>query len=139
VPPQGSATPPEYHPADTVIQRFSDRVEPPTWQAIQDVLTGRVTSNIHTITDYRVDDTTVVRRESSVASQVDPQDPAHATAHGTSIQHIRRPNQVIWGRADLMVQATTSHFHISLDVELKINGAPHYSKRWVESVARQLL
>jgi hypothetical protein len=139
VPAQGSATPPEFQPSDVVIRRFSDAIQPPTWQVIHDVLTGRVTSNIRTVTDYRVDDTTVVQRDSAVASQVDPRDPAHATAHGQSIQRIIRPSQEIWGKADLMVQATATHFHISLDVEMKINGAPHYSKRWVESVPRQLL
>jgi hypothetical protein len=139
VPAQGSAAPPQYQPSPNQPQRFSDAPNPPTWQVVQDVLTGRVTSKVASTHEYRVNATTVVRRDFSVVSQVDPKDPAHASAHGTSLHQIIRPNHDISANSDLMIQATASHFHITVDLEVKMNGAPHFSRRWVESIPRQLL
>jgi hypothetical protein len=139
VPPQGSATPPEYQPSPVSVQRFSDAIQPPVWQVIQDVLTGRVTSDVHSIVEFRVDDTTVIRRDNQVVSQVDPKDPAHASAKGRSAQSIMRPNQTVYCCSDLMIQATASHFHLTIDLDVRVNDAPHFSRRWVESIPRQLL
>jgi putative CocE/NonD family hydrolase len=139
VPPQGSAAAPEFEPSPANLQRFSDAVQPPVWQVIQDVLTGRVTSDVHSVMEYRVDDTTVIRRDNQVVSQVDPKDPAHASAKGRSAQYIIRPNHTVYCCSDLMIQATASHFHITIDLDVRVNDAPHFSKRWVESIPRQLL
>jgi hypothetical protein len=119
------------------VSKFTAATQPPTWQVIYDVFTGRVTSNIYTMTEYRVDETTVIRRENSVVSQVDPADPAHASAHGRSIHHIIRPNHVTRGCSDLVIQATATHFHLTIDLDVQVNDAPHFHKRWVESVPRR--
>jgi len=139
VPAQGSATPPEFLPSRMTVSKFTAATQPPTWQVIYDVFTGRVTSNIYKVDEYRVDETTVIRRENSVVSQVDPRDPAHASAHGRSIHYIIRSNHVTRGCSDLMIQATATHFHITIDLDVQVNDAPHFHKRWVESVPRQLL
>jgi hypothetical protein len=41
--------------------------------------------------------------------------------------------------SDALVQATENHFHITTSLEVQINGVPHYTKQWTESVPRQLL
>jgi hypothetical protein len=50
-----------------------------------------------------------------------------------------RPNQVTEACADVAVQATATHFDITIDLMVRVNGALHFTKRWVESVPRQLL
>jgi hypothetical protein len=139
VPAQGSAVPPEFKPSRMKVNKFSAATQPPTWQVITDVLTGRVTSNIYSKVEYRVDDTTVISRESAVVSQVDPKDPAHASAYGRNLHHIIRPNFVARASSDLTIQATATHFHITINLEVRVNEGLHFHKRWAESIARQLM
>ncbi len=139
MPAHGSAISLEFQPSRASVSRFSDALRPPTWQVITDVLTGRVTSNLGSVREYCVDDTTVIRREFSVVSQVDPRDPAHSSALGQSMNYIYRPNHVIRGNSDLMIQATATHFHLTIDLDVRINDAPHFQRRWAASVERRLL
>jgi hypothetical protein len=39
----------------------------------------------------------------------------------------------------ITVQATKTHFHITIDLEVKMNKASTFTKRWLESVPRVLL
>ncbi|MBI3763867.1 MAG: CocE/NonD family hydrolase [Chloroflexi bacterium] len=135
----GSGAPPEFLPSPKVISTHSSAVQPPKWQIIRDVLSGRTTADIRYNLAFRVNDTTVIEREFSSVCQVDPSDPAHASIHGWHECRSVRPNQVTQGRTDVVIQSTETHFHITIDLEIRVNDAPHFNKRWVESVPRQLL
>ena len=139
VPAQGSATPPSFLPSPVAMERHTDRSDPPVWEVVRDVLTGRVTVRLHEQREQRVSDTTVVGREYLMTASCDPADPASASAHGRHVSRIRRPNSLVEGRSDVLVQASATHFHVTIDLELSVNGAPHHSRRWVESVPRMLL
>jgi hypothetical protein len=136
---QGSATPPAFHPSTRVIPHHSAAVTPNTWKVTQDVLTGRVTTEVMVKTAFRVSDSTVIQREFASVCHLDPQDPAHANAHGWHVCRVVGPNQVFQGRADVLLQSTATHFHMTIDLEVRVNDAPHFSKRWVDSIPRQLL
>ncbi len=43
------------------------------------------------------------------------------------------------GSSDVLIQATATHFHVTIELELRVNGTLHHSDRWVESVPRVLL
>lgn len=139
VPATGSATPPTFLPSPREMARHSDRIEPPAWEVVHDVLRGRSQVRIHETHDDRINDTTAVRREYSLVADCDPRDPASASARGRHVSRIARPNSVIEGSSDVLIQATTTHFHVTIDLELHVNGTLHHSKRWVESVPRVLL
>jgi hypothetical protein len=139
VPAHGSAEQPAFEPSPKTLARHATAIEPPTWKVITDVLTGRVTADICYKLAFRVNDSTVIHREWSSVCQVDPKDPAHSTVRGWHVCSIDRPNSTLQGRTDVMVQATASHFHMIIDLALTVNGAPHFSKRWVESIERRLL
>ena len=139
VPARGSAMPPEYLPSRRVVGRHSDAIAPPTWELGRDLLTGRTSVKVCAPRSVRINATTVIERESATVCQVVPHDPAHASARGWHVHRILRPNQVVQGRTDVLIQATASHFHVTIDLEVQVNGAPHFAKRWVETVERQLL
>jgi putative CocE/NonD family hydrolase len=139
VPAAGSAVPPAFVPSAHAIKRHSDAASPPTWEVTKDVLTGNTSVRICVPISMRINDRTVVERESGTICRVAPGDPAHASARGWHVHRIVRPNQVVQGRADVLIQATATHFHITIDLEVRINDAPHFSRRWVETVERQLL
>jgi hypothetical protein len=86
-----------------------------------------------------VNDTTVIEREASSTFEVAPSRPAEASARGLHFYRIIRPNQQLQARADVAVQATTTHFHLTIEVEVRVNGALHFNRHWVESIARNHL
>jgi uncharacterized protein len=139
VPPHGSATPPQYRPSSRAMVRHSDRTERPSWQVVHDVLVGRSQVRIREASDERINDTTAVRREYSLVADCDPYEPSSASAHGRHLSRIARPNSVIEGSSDVLIQATATHFNITIDLVLRVNGTIHHSKRWVEAVPRLLL
>lgn len=139
VPAEGSATPPEFAPSPQTMARHSDRTEPPTWEVGHDVLGGRSRVRIAEAHDDRIDDTTAVRREYSVVADCDPADPASASAHGRHTSRITRPSFVAESSSDVTVQATATHFDVTIELEVLVNGKLHHSRRWVESVPRVLL
>jgi putative CocE/NonD family hydrolase len=136
VPVEGSAAPPAFDPSLRTVTRHAEAIHPPTWQVTRDQLTGRTTVQLGHSASWRVNDTTVVEREASSTFEVVPSRPSDASAKGWHIYRIVRPNQVTQARADLAVQATTTHFHLTIEVEVRVNGALHFTKHWVDSVPR---
>ncbi len=139
VPAQGSAAPPAFLPSPVAMERHTDRPDPPVWEVVHDVLTGRTAVKIEEAGEVRINDSTVVAREYALTASCDPADPASASAHGRHVSRIRRPTAVVEGRSDVLVQASATHFHVTIDLELSVNGALHHSRSWVESVPRVLL
>lgn len=119
--------------------RHSDRADPPSWTIVHDVLSGRSQVRFHEAEDERINDTTLVRREYSLVADCHPHDPASASAYGKHLSRVTRPNSVMEGSSDVLIQATATHFNVTIDLELRVNGTIHHSKRWVESVPRVLL
>lgn len=139
VPLDGSAPAPVFEPSPAIVTHHAAAVRPPRWENSVDVLTGRATVSVELDTEFRVDDRTVIRREWGSISTVDPRDPGHASARGWFEGTITRPNAVITGRADTAIQSTPTHFHVTIDLDIRVNDRPHATRRWVESFPRQLL
>ena len=104
-----------------------------------DVLTGRVTSDVRVDQSFRASPDTVIEREFAAVCQVDPGDPAHASAHGWHVNRTVRANETIQGRCDTVIRSTATHFHVTIDLEVRVNDAPHAARRWVVTIPRALL
>jgi hypothetical protein len=139
IPAGASAPPPRFQPSSRSISRHSEAVQPPTWTARRDQLTGRTSVDLRYEANWRVGEASVFERESSSTFQVDPAQPSDASARGAHVFRVVRPNHVTESRADLAVQATATHFHLSIDLAVSVNDALHFSRHWAESVPRQLL
>lgn len=139
VPRRGSATPPEFAPSAATPQRHAAAVHPPTWQVRTDVLTGRVTSDVRVDVAFRASADTVIERQFAAECTVDPRDPAHASAHGWHVNRVSRAGDTIQGRCDTVIRSTASHFHVTIDLEITVNDRPHATRRWTESIPRDLL
>jgi hypothetical protein len=88
---------------------------------------------------FRASPDTVIEREFAAECTVDPTDPAHASAHGWHVNRVIRPSDTIQGRCDTVIRSTASHFHVTIDLEITVNDRPHASRRWTESIPRNLL
>jgi hypothetical protein len=139
VPAQGSAMPPQFRPSPRSVYPHSEATDPPVWRISRDQLTGRTTVDIQWGTKWRVGATAVVERRSSSRSDVNPYDPSDAGARAEHVFRVSRPNQITEARADVAVQATATHFQVTIEVEVRVNGALHFTKRWAESVPRHYL
>ena len=139
VPAQASAPPPVFRPSPKLPSRHALAPEPPTWRVEQDVLTGTTTVVVKYATQFRPIPSVLIQREFASHSQVDPRDPAGASVRGWHECRVARPNQVIQGRTDAHIQATATHLHVTLDLEVRVNGALHFNRRWAETIRRELL
>jgi putative CocE/NonD family hydrolase len=139
VPARGSATPPRFHPSSQSVSHHSEATNPPTWRVIREQLTSRASVDLHFGTTWRVSDTTVIERESSSSFDVSPHRPSDAGARGRHIFRLVHPRRVIEACSDVAVQATPTHFHLAIELEVRVNGALHFTKHWAESVPRHYL
>ena len=139
VPAGGSATPPRFQPSSRAVSRHSEATDPPTWRVTRDLLANRTSVDLHTGSRWRVSNTTVVERESSSSFDVNPHRPSDAGAQGRHIFRLVRPGSVTESRADVTVQATATHFHLAIELAVRVNGALHFTKHWAESVPRHYL
>jgi hypothetical protein len=139
VPAGGSAQAPSFQPSTQSVSRHSEAIDRPTWQVTRDLLTGRAAVDLQWDGRLRVDDTTVIERQSSSRFDVDPRRPGDASARGRHVFRLVRPGSVTESRADVMVQATATHFHLVIELGVRVNGALHFTKHWAESLPRQYL
>jgi hypothetical protein len=139
VPAEGSAAPPQFKTSKRTISPHREATKPPVWQFTQDQISGRTTVTLFHSNNWRVNDTITIEREASSTFEVDPARPSDASAKGCHLYRIVRPNQEIQSKADLSVQATNTHFHLIIQVEVRVNGALHFTKHWAETVPRHYL
>jgi hypothetical protein len=139
VPTEGSATPPTFLPSPIQRERHALRAQPPTWEIINDALTRRATVRLHEEDEGRINGTTVVYRDFDLTTTVDADDPAHATAYGRHSTIIRRPGAETTAISSVLIEAAATHFHVTINLELQVNGLQHHTRQWVQSVPRILL
>jgi len=139
VPAAGSATAPEFRPSPEKLSRHSDRAVPPTWEVVHDALSRRARVHIFEKITERITGTTVVTREYELNSVVDADDPAGAAARGRHTSTISRPGGVTQATSSVRVQASATHFHVTIDLAVSVDGLVHHARQWTESVPRQLL
>jgi uncharacterized protein len=139
VPAEGSSPAPRFAPSAETRERHSDRPDPPTWEVAEDVLTGRRRVRIRSARGDRVNARTAVERRYEFEGEVDPADPASASARGRHTSRIVRPASETAATSDVVIQASAGHFHVTIDLVVTVDGQPHATGRWAESIPRRLL
>jgi hypothetical protein len=87
----------------------------------------------------RINDATLVTREYELTSHVDPGDPAGASVRGRHTSTITRPNGLTTATSTVSIQGSATHFHVTIDLVVTVDGLPHHTRQWVKSVPRHLL
>ena len=139
VPAEGSTQAPHFEPSPVVAQRHASMPVPPRWSVARDGLTGRAEVTVADDGVLRINPSTLVRRSFLGIMRADRDDPASASAFGRHSATIVQPSGSTTSTSDLSIQASAERFHIVLTVEVQRDGAPVFSRRWVESVPRVLL
>jgi predicted acyl esterase len=135
----GSAVPPGFLPSPHTAVPPSAALPPPVWEVRDDLVSGRREVRLELLSEQRMNATTVIERYFGGVSSVDPRDPAGASQTGRHVTAIVRPSERIEAESNVAIQASRTHFHVTLDLEVRVNGARYFDRRWIESIERQLL
>ena len=81
----------------------------------------------------------IVETESRLEVRADNRNPANTTAIGQHFRAITRTDSVINVDTSANVRSTQDAFHVSIDLNVRLNGLPHLQRRWVETFKTELL
>ena len=109
------------------------------WEIAHDMLRDRTGLRLHTVNEDRASADMNVRTEAKLEVWANNRDPADTTAIGQHLRTITRTDGVINVDTSANVRSTEDAIHVSIDLDVRINGLPHLQRRWVESFRRELL
>ena len=115
----------------------SPRVVP--WEITQDVMRDRTGLRLHLVGETRASADMTVKLESRLEVWTSNRNPADTTAIGQHFRTITRTDGVIEVDTSANVRSTKDAIHVSIDLDVRVNGLPHRQRRWVESFKRELL
>jgi hypothetical protein len=139
VPDQGGAQAPVFQPSPVECQRQRARSTPPTWEVVHDALSRRAQVRFREQTRSQINASTEVLRDYEFLAEVDADVPAQATAYGRHSSTIRRPGSETTAISTVLIEGSTTHLHITIDLEVLVNGTRHHTRHWESSVPRNLL
>jgi uncharacterized protein len=113
--------------------------EPPVWRVFQDHMGNTTSVQIRNEGRTRVDDKTTVDRISDATALVHNATPARATIRGLSQVVLHWPQRTIDTRARGQIESTEDSLHVTIQLEITMDGVPHLSKQWMRSIPRRLL
>ncbi|MDX6591493.1 MAG: uncharacterized protein QOJ13_689 [Gaiellales bacterium] len=131
VPVRGSATAPDFVPSRVAVVRNADKNPRPRWEVIDDVFTGERKVAL----EFKF----AGRHDCLSESTVDPRDPSRAMSRGRFVMRRDDPGHLSEATSEAVITGTRTHFHVTIDLELRVNGAVHANRRWTESIPRRLL
>ena len=109
------------------------------WEIAHDMLRDRTGLRLHQVDEDRASADMTVRTEAKLEVWANNRDPADTTAIGQHLRTITRTDGVINVDTSANVRSTEDAIHVSIDLDVRINGLPHLQRRWVESFRRELL
>ncbi|MCA1707213.1 MAG: CocE/NonD family hydrolase [Actinobacteria bacterium] len=139
MPARGSARPPAFRSSPAHVGLQSRLQPPPRWEVVHDVLGAETRTVIHAQQEVETVDGALIHREHSLTARVHPDHPASASARGCHVSRIERAGILTEATSQVLVQATASHFDVSIELAVSQNGSVCHNNRWFESVPRVLL
>lgn len=139
VPDRGSAQPPTFQPSPVERKHHRARDTPPTWEIVHDALSRLAQVRFREQTRSHINSSTVVLRDYELRTEVDADSPAQATAYGRHSSTIRRPGSETTAISTILMEGSATHFHITIDLVVLVNGIQCHTRQWASSVPRNLL
>ncbi|MGH2376188.1 MAG: CocE/NonD family hydrolase, partial [bacterium] len=85
------------------------------------------------------DGMTVVTNEHQTDMTVSAMNPADARATGWDRKTLCRPGLEVESTATAELKSDATTFHLQLDLDVTLNGSPHWRNRWTRTIPRRLL
>jgi len=132
--------PPVLLPPQARRSRFQYELEKPAVSFTCDRETGTVTARQQLRETVRCPDgATMVTSEHRTEMTVSASDPSAAKAAGWDRKTVSRPGLEVECIASAEIQSTAGEFHLTLNLNVVLNGSPHWQRRWNRAIPRRLL
>ena len=139
VPDEGPVEPPAFQPSPLEARHAATFDPPAVWTTNRDALTGRANVTIRVQTRHTTPDGRLIERDAGCVCEVDPADPAHATARGWHYGSSTHEGHASAARADVVIAASATDFHVTIDLDVRIGDEAPVRRRWDELIPRVLL
>jgi len=138
--PQEPALPqPDLQPPMPFEPAVQSNPEKASWRVTRDHILGTAEVFMRTAGRTRLNDRAEMDGEREVTAMVSEQEPALASVRGLSRTTLYWPDRTIDTRARGQIESTATAFHVTIQLEITMDGLPHFNKRWVRSFPRHLL
>ena len=109
------------------------------WEITHDLMRDRTGLRLFRLDENRASADMTVMMESRLEVWANNRDPADTTASGQHLRTITRTDGVFNIDTSANVRSTEDAIHVSIELDVRVNGLPHHQRRWVESFKRELL
>jgi hypothetical protein len=139
VPDEGPLPAPTFQPSP-IAARPADRLDPPpAWIVAHDLASGTSTARIGLVTSHTTPDGARIDRDAGGVCELDPARPAAAAARGWHRCSNERDGHRTEGRAEVVIAGSPDAFHVTIDLEVAIDGVVEATRRWDEHIPRIML
>lgn len=138
--PQVPALPvPTFRPPAPFEPTAVGQAEPSVWRVTRDHIAETVEVSMRMASRTRIGDAFALFGRREAIAMVSEQNPANATIRGLSQQTLSWPLRTIDTLARGQIESTEQTFHVTIHLEITVDGLSHSSKHWMRSIPRHLL
>ncbi len=87
----------------------------------------------------RVSDVLSFESSAEATAVVFEKNPARASIRGLSQVVLHWPERIIDTRARGQIESDEQNFHVTIQLDITMDGVPFHQRRWMKSIPRQLL
>jgi uncharacterized protein len=109
------------------------------WRVSRDHMAGTTEVFLRTAHRARVGDDVEFSRGSEMNAVASELQPSRASVRGLSWVTLQLLDRTVDTRARGQIESTESILHVTIQLDVTMDGVPHLTKRWVRSIPRQLL
>ena len=114
-------------------------LDTPTWRVTRDHSRGVVEVELHTDNATRLADGTRYHSSSHATTRVREDEPAVAGIVGVSTLALEASDRTIQAQSRGEIRSDASAFHVTVHLEVTVDGTTHHERRWTRSYPRRLL
>jgi len=136
--PPGSSRP-EFLPPPSAHAMVDVRSEGPAWEVREDVMAGTRTVQIEQARRLQLPDGTEIAERQRMRSTASSNDPARAGAEGETWVCRGHRGLVTEATARGVLTSSATTLDLTVDLEVLVDGRPHFQRRWSATFPRLLL
>lgn len=138
--PQEPALPaPHFLPPAATPALVAGHGDRPTWRVTRDYMENKTEVHLKRQGFTRVSDTVSVTSSAESLTTVFERNPARASITGLSQVTLHWPGRDIHTQARGQIESDAQNFHVTIQLEITMDGVPFHTRRWLKSIPRRLL
>lgn len=140
LPPEDASAPrPAFLPPAPFTPRVNSLADPQVYRTSRDHIAGSVSVQVGTSSRTRLSDGVELMSKAEGVATVFENEPHRATIRGEQRRTLHWPQRVIDTQAQAQIESSAAALHVTIQLEVTLNGAPFHRRRWLRSIPRELL